>query len=936
MRLLAIFILPCLAAAFLMPPRPLHADGYHPERVTVTRQDVPPTQSPTPTPPEPTGGNPITQIINQVIQFPFENLVDALQNAAKSILTGTITPLESFFSASIGRWLTSSPGIITPGGGIANGDDVMGPAWRLMIKVAVLLWPLTLAIIAAIAAKDAVAAASWGIGDLKEALGGWLIAVVASATSLYWMDLANRFTNATTMTILNLSFTGEAGFQPNALTALVFGTAGLLLTWVSMPAALIVVIFVILMGLAVLSALVFQFLARFVILYLLVALAPVVIVLGVLPPVSWFRYMWLRGFVMVEAIGPINALLLKLVMILAVRGASNGPLAAFVNFIGAIGVLSILITVDGVIIKGVFGAAEEVMQKAVSTVQAMGTLALAGVTALAGGAIAGGALGGAGAATTGLAGSVGSGGAGAALPAASGTGGATGRTGAGAVGNPARTARDAFSPGAAMRGAGDVLYRQPGMLGSMGAAFRSIGGTMEQRRREDQADARWQAGQAGAQSPRPRLGGPGRGTPPAGQSPTTIPNAPTSGPSNPPGAGAPGAGSPASATSSGAPAVAGGNPALSSRAAPDSINSATGRGGAPNSNLTGSPATRGALPSTPAAAPNSGASGNQGSNSGISSGTLSGYGIPPPEPSGSSRPAASAVPSSGAVGNVPPGNVVPAAGPTSGPAPAAIPPTPADLGAGSGSGSNNLPPPQMPSVSPMGAPLTPSASPVNVPAPQPALPPQVASVVSLLPGPLGARAGDLAAVYANPRDQVSAAQAAVDAFQQVNARGQGFYDIGWQGAAWDRSMGPVLASARQGLPLETMAQDAGFGGNIGGYLAQRMLDNRQPSMDAPAQPVPWHPQMSPHDWETGAALSNALGNRISPGAAARVYHEVRSPESGGGWPAGSGFIRTVQESLSGQPADPLAALGARLAQMEAQGALSRRAMTLWRANVKGT
>ena len=76
--------------------------------------------------------------------------------------------------------MTASPGIITPWGGIAQGDDVMGPAWRLMIKVAVLLWPLTLAIIAAIAAKDAVAAASWGIGDLKEALGGWQLAVVAS------------------------------------------------------------------------------------------------------------------------------------------------------------------------------------------------------------------------------------------------------------------------------------------------------------------------------------------------------------------------------------------------------------------------------------------------------------------------------------------------------------------------------------------------------------------------------------------------------------------------------------------------------------------------------------------------------------------------------------------------------------------------------------
>ncbi len=492
----------CVGLAFLASARPVAASAPHPERSAVESKDAPPRhpspQSPTPPPPPPSGdGNPITQVINQIIQFPFQNLVEALQNAAQSMLNGTITPLETFFSASIGRWLTSSPGIITPGGGIANGDDVMGPAWRLMVKVAVLLWPLTLALIAAIAAKDAVAAASWGIGDLKEALGGWLLAVVFSATSLYWMDLANRFTNATTMTILNMSFTGEAGFQPNALTTLVFGTAGLVLTLVSMPASLIIVIFVILMGLATLSALIFQFLARFVILYLLVALAPVIIILGVLPPLGWFRYMWLRGFIMVEAIGPINALLLKFVMILAVRGASNDPMAAFVNFIGAIGVLSILLTVDGVIITGVFGAAEEVMQKAVSTVTTLGTLAVAGVTALAGGSIAAGAGGTAAAGAAGTGGSAGGASAGAAAASSASAASSAARAGASGAGSPASIARHAFNPGAALRGAGDVLFRQPGMLGSFGAGMRSLGGAMEQRDREEQSQARWEQSQAG-------------------------------------------------------------------------------------------------------------------------------------------------------------------------------------------------------------------------------------------------------------------------------------------------------------------------------------------------------------------------------------------------------------------------------------------------------
>jgi len=92
--------------------------------------------------------------------------------------------------------------------------------------------------------------------------------------------------------------------------------------------------------------------------------------------------------------------------------------------------------------------------------------------------------------------------------------------------------------------------------------------------------------------------------------------------------------------------------------------------------------------------------------------------------------------------------------------------------------------------------------------------------------------------------------------------------------------------------------------------------------------------MAPHDWEMGAAVSNSLGNRITPGAAARVYHEIRSPETGGGWSAGAQFIQTVQEIFRQPPSDPIAALEARLGEMQAQGVLSQRAMMLWRANAK--
>ncbi len=880
LRILLIAIVVCAGAAFLVPARPAFAEP----------PVVPPAQTPNPPPPTPPpagGGDPITQIINQIIQFPFENLVEALQNALKSILTGTITPLEAFFSASIGRWLTSSPGIITPGGGIAQGDDVMGPAWRLMIKVAVLLWPLTLAIIAAIAAKDAVAAASWGIGDLKEALGGWLIAVVASATSLYWMDLANRFTNATTMTILNMSFTGEAGFQPNALTALVFGTAGIVLTMVSMPASLIIVIFVILMGLAVLSSLIFQFLARFVILYILVALAPVVIILGVLPPLGWFRYMWLRGFIMVLAIGPINALLLKLVMILAVRGSSNDPITAFVNFIGAIGVLSILLTVDGIIIKGVFGAAEEVMQKAVSTVQALGTLAIAGVTALAGGAIAGGAVGAAGTTTAG--GAAGAGGAGTNVASATSATSTATKAGAAGAGGPAGVARNAFNPGAALRGAGDVLFRQPGMIGSVGAAMRSLGGTMERHEHEDQAQQRW-ASQSGNRSTVPGGGGgSGNSTPRGGTNPRN-PSAPTGGvqPTNVPSSPRPSSPSSSSSLPS-RPMVPGSSPAQSNNLMTDdqSNSQPSSQNAAPSSQISSAPISSTPTPSTR----------NQGdSNSSVPRSV----GVPSSQTQNEDRRPASS--NAGAIGA-------------------------------------SLPPPQTPSVSPMGTPLAPSSTPTSVPSsvsqPAPVLSREAVDAVGTLPSPLGERAGAFASLYSEPRQQAVAARAAVDAFNQVGTRGQGFADLSQQGSAWDRAMPPVMASARQGLSLEAMAQDAGYGSNVGGFLANRMIDQRPPTLDVPAQAVPWHPQMAPHDWEVGAAVSNALGNRISQGAAARVYHEIRSPETGGGWNAGAQFIQNVQEIFQKPPTDPIAALEGRLNEMEARGAVSPRAMTLWRANARG-
>ncbi|MDL1894768.1 hypothetical protein FBQ82_00705 [Anaerolineae bacterium CFX7] len=433
------------------------ANGVEPTESMQTVLARPPHQDPPPPPPPPPpdddGGN-IFQNITQLINFPFASLVEALQTAMQEILRAAMSPLQSMFESALSLWL-QNPGILSDGNAALPGWDLMRDAWQFMYSIAIAFWPLTLAVVAAIAAKDAVAAATWGLGDLKTALGTWFAAVLLSATSLWWMDLANNLSNAITSYVL-YNFAGSQFFPG---TFMVFFTVILPGLFLAFPlAGIILIIFLLILAITIFIALTFAIIARLVLMYLLVALGPLAIILGVLPPLRFVTQMWTRGLLLVLALGPIDALLLKLAFNVAQYASSAPPLQAVAAFIGVFGLLSILITINFTLVKTVFGAVIAVANQTMRAVQAVGQMVVAGALLMSG-AGAGVALGGT--AASGATSAGGGGGIG-------GSGGALG--GASANGSGAKTTPSSFASATNTNGAGNGNNNPPWRPSGRGVA----------------------------------------------------------------------------------------------------------------------------------------------------------------------------------------------------------------------------------------------------------------------------------------------------------------------------------------------------------------------------------------------------------------------------------------------------------------------------------
>lgn len=318
--------------------------------------------------------------------FPAFDLRVALEEAFISMLEANLEGLADPLRAALASTVFSSPQIV---GGPES--PTIERAWREVRWVAALFWPISLALLGAtIVSRNAF---SVGLADsMGEGVLRWFVVVLLSGASIYLCDGANRIANALTMAFLAIpgGGLGPEAFMNAIVNLLILGTVGILSMVIpgAAVAFLLLTLVMAIMGFLIVMALILQYVARYALIYVLVAIAPLALLGEIFPMTKWISRNWLRGFILVELLQPINALLFVLVLLMA-QGAwteTVNPVGVFVRFVVAAGVLSLLLTINFTVIKLVFGAINEVRERATTTVSGVVRLA-----AVAGGALIAGA-----------------------------------------------------------------------------------------------------------------------------------------------------------------------------------------------------------------------------------------------------------------------------------------------------------------------------------------------------------------------------------------------------------------------------------------------------------------------------------------------------------------------------------------------------------------
>jgi hypothetical protein len=249
-----------------------------------------------------------------------------------------------------------------------------------MVNVAAALMPLALVITVGSAMKEGVTSIT-GYANAREALLNWLIGVGAAAASFFLIEKGIDLSGAAASAVrasMGQTIAEEWDLGEQLLGSII--NVGILKS--SGPLMqLFLGFFALFTMIAVVSSIILALLSREVILLLLVAVSPIIFVMGSLRPLRWLSGLWTKAMVIALLLVPMNYMLLAIAVLVSAKANafSTGLAGSILGMLVGIGVISVMVGLNGVFGKMVYGAAMEIAQKAWGST--LGVLQLAAVAA---------------------------------------------------------------------------------------------------------------------------------------------------------------------------------------------------------------------------------------------------------------------------------------------------------------------------------------------------------------------------------------------------------------------------------------------------------------------------------------------------------------------------------------------------------------------------
>lgn len=332
-----------------------------------------------------------------LIQFPFQTMTEAVIKMTNSILGKTYNQAAGKVFGQAMQTVIAGPYGIAPGLGEGAAtplfNDFVRPHWQVTMTMAMLLLPGTLAL-TAVSAMRAGAASALGYTDLKESLIGWVIAAGTAGASYYLLGLAHRLSLAAAGAILAANV-GPAVTGATLAGAFFNVTAFAAISWASPPFALYVGLFSLFLASSVMIGLGMAIAAYTALAYLLAVIAPLVIVLGALPPLRWLQALWLKAITLTFLLPLIDALLLRAAVSLFFNTLNAAGTLQPGTYIAGIfvtaGTVSVLITLNYKVGELVFGTLGEIQRRSLESLEGIRGMVLGAAGAVVGFGLAGAA-----------------------------------------------------------------------------------------------------------------------------------------------------------------------------------------------------------------------------------------------------------------------------------------------------------------------------------------------------------------------------------------------------------------------------------------------------------------------------------------------------------------------------------------------------------------